>query len=159
MADIYRELIEMRNSGQAGVLITVIDKKGHGPSIVGKKMLVCFDGLTKGTVGGGDLEYLTVKKAKELIIEKKHHIQNYNFSNIGSEEDSKNTSMICGGHVTLFFEYIPVNPSIYIFGAGHVGRYLICYLKNLDYNIIVIDDRNGSVVSALSKCQGVAHVA
>lgn len=71
MVDIYRELTEMRNSGQAGVLITVIDKKGHGPSIIGKKMLVFFNGLTKGTVGGGDLEYLAIKKAKELIIEKK----------------------------------------------------------------------------------------
>lgn len=53
--------------------------------------------------------------------------------------------MICEGHVTLFFEYIPVPHSVYIYGAGHIGRSLIFYLKNLDYNIIVIDDRNSSV--------------
>ena len=51
--------------------------------------------------------------------------------------------MICGGVITLFFDYISVNPSAYIFGAGHVGKAVINHLKNLKYTITAVDHRDG----------------
>ena len=33
--------------------------------------------------------------------------------------------MVCGGIVTLFYEFLGVKNFVYVFGAGHVGQYLI----------------------------------
>jgi xanthine dehydrogenase accessory factor len=49
--------------------------------------------------------------------------------------------MICGGRVTLYYEYIPVIPTVYLFGAGHVGTALVNLLKALDYKTILIEDK------------------
>ncbi|MFO8054285.1 MAG: XdhC family protein, partial [Bacteroidales bacterium] len=62
MEDIYKKVWELRHSGQDGVLITVVKKEGEGPALAGNKMLVYEDGSSTGTVGGGNLEYLAVKK-------------------------------------------------------------------------------------------------
>lgn len=145
MRDIYEELIQMRQSGTDGILVTVTDKQGHGPAIVGKKLLVLANGNRKGTVGGGELEYSAIKKARELIEKKANCTQSYEFTDETSLRDYEKINMICGGRVTLFYEYIPTCPNIYIIGAGHVGRCLVEGLKNLDYRVTVIEERQEAV--------------
>jgi xanthine dehydrogenase accessory factor len=49
--------------------------------------------------------------------------------------------MACGGTATLFFEYFAPKKYVYIFGAGHIGRALTYHLKQLNYHICLIDDR------------------
>nr|WP_269206036.1 XdhC/CoxI family protein [Clostridium botulinum] len=131
----------MKEKGQEGVVITVVQRKGHGPANVGKKLLVYSNGEKKGTVGGGELEYLAIEKAKEVMKTKKHCMQSYDFTGKVKAKDAINTDMICGGLVNLYFEYIPISESIYILGAGHVGKCLADVLATLDYKTIVIDDR------------------
>jgi len=57
--------------------------------------------------------------------------------------DAEKPGMICGGNVTLFFEYVGLDENVFIFGAGHVGRSLIYYMKNLNFSVTVIDNREG----------------
>ncbi|MDF2519667.1 MAG: uncharacterized protein K0R84_295 [Clostridia bacterium] len=139
--NIFEEVCEMKKRGEAGVLITVVEKAGDGPSAVGKKLLLVRSGKTTGTVGGGELELMAVEKAKELMKEKKSQLQSYDFSNKQSAENSISLNMLCGGKVTLFFEYIAAAPTVYIFGMGHVGRHLASLLCELDYNLVLTDDR------------------
>jgi len=49
--------------------------------------------------------------------------------------------MLCGGEVTLFLEYAGIEDEVFIFGAGHIGKCLVNYFKDLSYRIVVIDDR------------------
>jgi xanthine dehydrogenase accessory factor len=144
LTGIYEEIIKMKNSGQEGVLITVIDKKGHGSSVIGRKLLYSSHGVRIGTVGGGELESLAIKKAKQLLEEKKHALQSYDLTGESCTQTDFEVHMVCGGNVTLFYEFIYANPCVYIFGGGHVGRCLINLLKNLDYNIILIDNHLGT---------------
>ena len=51
--------------------------------------------------------------------------------------------MVCGGRVTLFFEYLTTRPRLYLFGGGHVGQALVYHLRNLGYYVTVIDHRPG----------------
>lgn len=51
--------------------------------------------------------------------------------------------MVCGGSVSIFFEYISPGTHVYIFGAGHVGKALIQHMKNLNYYITLLDHREG----------------
>ncbi|WMJ79754.1 XdhC/CoxI family protein [Clostridium sp. MB40-C1] len=150
MIDMYEEIYKMKESGQEGVVVTVVQRKGHGPANVGKKLLVYSNGDKKGTVGGGELEYLAIEKAKEIMNTKKHCMQSYDFTGKIPTKDVISVDMICGGLVTLYFEYIPVNPRIYILGAGHVGKCLADVLVNLDYKTIVIDDRE-EIAEGISK--------
>lgn len=73
--------------------------------------------------------------------EKKHDIVRYDFTGTNVTKADVSIDMICGGLVTLYYEYIQCNPKIYILGAGHVGKSLSDLLISLDYKTTVIEDR------------------
>lgn len=151
--DIYEALLTIKAEGKVAVLITVVEKEGHGPQIPGSKMLCIPDGPKLGTVGGGALEYAAVNRVPLIIQQKTSQLKRYLMSPDNevlndkeqSERDSKseNTGMICGGTITLFFEYICPGERLYIFGAGHVGKALAFHLKNLNFYTWIIDSRVG----------------
>lgn len=139
MSDIYTEILKMRASGQEGVLVTVVDKKGSGPSRVGGKLLLLANGERFGTVGGGELESLALQKATELLTSRSHHLQVLALSGGCHAQGVASTNMQCGGTVTLFFEFLPLSPTIYVFGSGHVGRALLWFLQKLDYQTVLVE--------------------
>ncbi|HLP62797.1 MAG TPA: XdhC family protein [Candidatus Deferrimicrobium sp.] len=145
MADIYEEILQLKQKGKEGVLVTVVAKEGHGPAGMSAKMLVLADGRREGTVGGGALEYAAVKKAAQCLREKSSYLNKYALSPDNDIINGEQTGMICGGSVTLFYEYIGSGARLYIFGAGHIGKALLYHLKNLNYYTTLIDSREGMV--------------
>lgn len=144
MVNIYEHLSELTRSGDEGVLVTVIEKEGSGPLPPGAKMLVYADGRTAGTVGGGTLEQMATDKAGELLRERRSALQRYALvdrNQVADEEEA--TDMVCGGRVTLFYEYLTSGPHVYLFGGGHVGNALVYHLRHLPYYVTVIDERAG----------------
>ncbi len=139
----FREVCQMQENAQPCVLVTVVDKTGEGPQIVGSKMLVCPDGTARGTIGGGALESLARERAVDVFAAKKCELVRYDLGMEKIQTDDQQTGMICGGTLTLFFDFIPASPAVYIFGAGHVGRAVVRHLKNLDYLATVVDHRDG----------------
>lgn len=142
--EIFEELLKVNRSGRNCVLITVIDKKGHGPAKSGFKMILFEDGKTIGTVGGGNLEYLAIKNGMDVFKDQNNKIQEYYLGDSEKVLDIKkvkNTNMICGGSITLFFEYHGVFDTVYIFGAGHVGEAILYHIEHLNYRVILIDSR------------------
>ena len=138
MKSIYSEILELAEGGSSGVLVTVIAKEGSGPAATGTKMIVYSDGKISGTVGGGTIEKMAIEKALTLFETKKNAQEKYNMNEPGQGTD---TGMICGGAATLFFEYFAPKKYVYIYGAGHIGRALAYHLKQLNYHITLIDDR------------------
>ena len=147
MIEIYEELVKLKTTGESGVLITVVDKDGHGPAVLGAKMLVRSDGEKKGTVGGGALEFAAMKYAPKLIELQKSESKKYLLSPDNELIEGEKTGMLCGGTITLFYEYIGPGARLYIFGAGHIGKALAYHLKNLDYYVTLVDNREGVVDS------------
>ncbi|MCU0286600.1 MAG: XdhC family protein [Acidobacteria bacterium] len=143
MAGIYEEILQLKQKGKEGVLVTVIAKEGHAPAGIGTKMLVLSDGRREGTVGGGALEYAAVKKAAHCMKEKNSCLNKYCLNTDNDIINEEQTGMICGGSATLFYEYIGSGTRLYIFGAGHIGKALIYHLKNLNYYVTLIDNREG----------------
>ncbi|MFA6618183.1 MAG: XdhC/CoxI family protein [Candidatus Neomarinimicrobiota bacterium] len=135
MKSLYKELLDLAEGSISGVLVTVIAKEGSGPAVTGTKMIVYADGSISGTVGGGSIEKLAIKKSMTLFETHQNTTESYIM------DDSGDTGMICGGTATLFFEYFAPKKHVYIFGAGHIGRALIYHLKELNYHICLIDDR------------------
>lgn len=135
MKSLYKELLDLAEGSISGVLVTVIAKEGSGPAVTGTKMIVYTDGSISGTVGGGSIEKMAIEKSMTLFETRKNTTEKYIM------DDSGDTGMICGGTATLFFEYFEPKKHVYIFGAGHIGRALTYHLKQLNYHICLIDDR------------------
>jgi len=68
MSEIYKEIMKIESSGENAIMVTVIDHSGHSPGKTGAKMLVTSKGLLSGTVGGGSLENIAIKKAQVMPI-------------------------------------------------------------------------------------------
>ena len=145
MTEIYEELLKLKTEGESGVLITVVEKEGHGPAVVGTKMVVTRAGQKKGTIGGGALEFAAAKYASKLLESQTSGLKKYLLSPDNEVIDGEPTGMLCGGTITLFFEYIGSGAKLYLFGAGHIGKALVYHLKHLDYYITLLDNRQGLV--------------
>ncbi len=138
MKSIYSEIMDLAEGTASGVLVTVVAKEGSGPAATGTKMIVYKKGRISGTVGGGSIEQLAIKKALTLFDIQQNAIEKYVMDEPG---DGTTTGMLCGGTATLFFEYFAPKKQVYIFGAGHIGNALVYHLWKLNYHITVIDDR------------------
>ena len=129
------------------IKVKIINVKGSAPTKVNDIMLVSLDGIY-GTIGGGNLEYLIVEEAKNIL---KSKIK----TKILSIPLGPGIGQCCGGYVQIKLS-LHKNSSdalknenlnrdkssnLYIFGAGHIGQALITKLKNINFNTFLIDSR------------------
>lgn len=123
--------------------------RGSSPREQGTFMLVAPDALF-GTIGGGALEYMVIEHARRLIAE-------------GRAEEAMDVPLgpeigqCCGGRVRADLRFADASvrkslleraaaddesrPSVFVFGAGHVGRVLAQILHLLPVRLEVIDTR------------------
>lgn len=135
--DIYEELVRVRESGKAAVLVTVISVKGSTPRTTGAKMLVYADGSISGTIGGGIREADIISEARNLLSVGGNRLMEVDFT----EGLTSGKGPVCGGVMEVFMERIEPKRRVVISGAGHIGYYLHRILTLLDYKMIIIDPR------------------
>jgi len=51
--EIFQKLTELKNQAVDAALATIVETTGSTPRGAGAKMIICADGTTYGTVGGG----------------------------------------------------------------------------------------------------------
>jgi len=151
---IFEKIMELEKGQKSGVLVTVVDKTGSGPTETGARMLVYPNGKTTGTVGGGELEKLAIEKAMQVFESGENCLEEYALEEYSGS--GQPTEMICGGRAKLFFEYYEPRTNIYIFGGGHIGQALVYHLKKLDYKITVIDDRR-EILNKIKGADSIIH--
>lgn len=141
MDSIFERMLELKQKGVPLMVVTAVAKEGAGPVDVGKKMVVTENNGAFGTVGGGAIEFYAREKCKHLLQEKNHFLETYLLSEGKIFPETKTLPMVCGGKVTLYYEYVGPTETVYIFGAGHVAKALANVLKTLNFHLTVIDDR------------------
>lgn len=134
---IYQTIVECERSGTSAVLVTVIKASGSTPRKEGAKMLVLDGTRFLGTVGGAMLEALAHKTALAVMKTGVPRTESYNLNDL----DRKQTKMICGGMMELFFEPIATAPWLYMFGAGHCGRAIAHAAHTAGFHCVIVDDR------------------
>lgn len=139
MESIFKKIYEIQQKGLAAVICTIIESKGSTPRKAGSKMLVYTDGSIYGTIGGGSLEFLVIKKALKALQENSSGIFDF-----GLEKDA---GMTCGGFAKVFIEPIEVKKKLYIFGGGHIGMFLADMAQKLNFAVTIIDDRENVFTS------------
>ena len=135
--DIYEEIAKLRREGKRAALATIIQIRGSVPSFETAKILVLEDGSTVGTVGGGCVENDVWKAARQVMFEEKPRRLLFDMTDPASLE----TGLICGGKVEIFIEPILATPTAYIFGAGHISKYISKIATLAGFNAVIIDDR------------------
>jgi xanthine dehydrogenase accessory factor len=137
MDSIYQYVAKLEQEGREFAICTVIDAQGSSPGRTSFKMVVLPDGTQSGTVGGGKLELTVLGAARNAIVEGKSRVVTFDLSQNGKDS----LGMLCGGQVTLYIEYVGSRPLLYIYGAGHVGRFLATFASLVGFEVTVLDDR------------------
>jgi xanthine dehydrogenase accessory factor len=137
MDSIYQYIAKLEQEGREFAICTVIDAQGSSPGRTNFKMVVLPDGAQRGTVGGGKLELTVLGVAHDAIAEGKSRVVSFDLSQSGKDS----LGMLCGGQVTLYIEYVGSRPLLYIYGAGHVGRFLATFASLVGFEVTVLDDR------------------
>lgn len=156
----YKFILDKVNEGKECMLASIIEARGSSPRKKGAIMAVDANGRFEGTIGGGQVEYEVIQYAIELISGKCSATQKYI---LRPGNDPKGLNMICGGEITVKFEYIVPNETnklfytallekyeqarkkVYIFGGGHIAHELMPLLDSIDFSVTIFD--NGSDIS------------
>ena len=151
---INETITELKKNNRSFVVITVVKVEGSTPGKTGFKMIVESQGKTYGTVGGGAIENEAMNEAKRLMGSDAGNIMKEYILNKNEEVESRDATVVkmtCNGKIWLYYEVEKNLPSVYIFGGGHVGQALIDILVNLNYYIILIDNREEIVDKTRAK--------
>ena len=139
----------LRRERVPGVLVTVVEARGHAPRDAGAKMVVSAD-ATWGTVGGGNLEETAVSRARDLLGGPARP-ETVTVS-LSDKARSEHGRQCCGGEVTLLLEPLPVVPAVAVFGVGHVGLELARILTRHDLDLHLVDSRRDQLADARLAC-------
>ena len=101
MKKLLDSVIAALEANEPVVLVSVISSSGSTPRGAGAMMVVFTGGESSGTIGGGAVEFEAQKHAMRLFSDKASHITSYTLA----KNDVADLGMICGGDVTVFYEY------------------------------------------------------
>jgi xanthine dehydrogenase accessory factor len=135
--DLFEEIVRMRRAGQRGALATIVHTDGSIPSFESSRMLVREDGSSEGTIGGGCVEADVWAAAKEVMQKEVPRKLVFHLNH----EATYDNGLICGGTVEVFVEPILPQPTVYLFGGGHVSMAVAKAAQSAGFGVGVIDDR------------------
>jgi xanthine dehydrogenase accessory factor len=116
LLDLYTKLLEILGTGGGAVLTTLIAAE---PAQTGGKALVMADGTTMAPLV---LDSDALLAAREVLQEKSPRLIPYQGAR-------------------LYLEPVFPEPTLYLFGAGHISRYIAPLAHMVGFQVIVIDDR------------------
>ena len=130
--NIYREVLKIKQQGGAGILATVISVDGASHKREGVKVFIKASGEKTGSLFmGEELEGRILKEAERLLRVKKIEVMT-----VSSAETAHPWKKL-----EILLEPIFSEPTVYIFGAGHISQQLVPLVKKVHFKVVVIDDR------------------
>ncbi len=129
---ILEEIALRVKNGETCALVTVINTNGSTPAKNGSIMAV-FKNKIVGTVGGGSVEHEIIENSKKALVTRQGFSFEYNMT--------EKNGLACGGKVTGYVKIFTPKNKLVIYGGGYVGRNVATLGKQLNFEVIVIDDR------------------
>lgn len=151
--------------GQVGrvALVEVAATKGSTPREAGAFMLVSASAIF-GTIGGGQLEYMAIDKARQMLRPLSPHKDKearIEVDEVCATLDvplGPEIGQCCGGRVEVSIRLVDAIieekliagveaeeahlPHVYMFGGGHVGQALAASLALLPIHVVVVETRS-----------------
>ena len=133
----FRRVTLLLRKGEAIAIATLVEQQGSTPRRQGAKMIITETGKTEFSIGGGAFEALVVEDARGAIRSGIGTEKDYRFA----EEGEDALGMVCGGTARVLIEVVRPPDSLFVFGAGHVGRELVRQGVRLGFEVTLVDDR------------------
>ena len=101
--EIFQKIVELKDRGNAVCLATIVEAAGSTPRGAGAKMILCADGTTYGSVGGGCGESQVKSAALRCLLTAKRTelIEVSLLDDLGTKGGD-----VCGGTMRLFVERV-----------------------------------------------------
>ncbi len=131
--EIYRQCTQLLDQGQSGVVATLVARSGSGAREVGSKMLITAQGITTGSLGGGTVDTTVIREAQQVLDTGKPVLLTIEPELQGIDR--------CGSTVQVFLEPLTNGATVFIIGAGHVGRAVAATAGQAGFRTILADDR------------------
>ena len=103
MREFFREIVHALEEGRPVELVSIAASDGSTPRGAGAMMAVFPGGGITGTIGGGNVEFECQRLAAELLERGGDALRQFRFT-LG---DAASLGMVCGGGVTVQFQYLP----------------------------------------------------
>ncbi len=133
---IYQEIQTALQRGERIAIASVVKTVGAAPCGVGSKMLVRADGTTSGSFGGPNIDGRVTQGALQAMREGRTYTTHMHL-----DADQGEAVGSCGATLEVFFEVLRPEPRLIIAGAGYVAQALARLAAQLDFRIVVVDDR------------------
>lgn len=101
MKQLLNAILLRLDAGEPAVLCSILASSGSSPRGAGAKMAVLKDGTTYGTVGGGAVERIAILQALDALQNGTSSLRAFDLS----PNQVNDIGMICGGAVTVYFQY------------------------------------------------------
>jgi xanthine dehydrogenase accessory factor len=125
--NIYEEAAKIRQKGGSAILATLVSVDGVFPRGEGAKVLIRKSGEKVGSLlGGAELEKQVLSEGEGALREKKPRILVFSY------EDRR---------MDVLLEPVFCEPTVYVFGGGHVSEQVAPLAKKVHFKVVVIDDR------------------
>ncbi|MEW6375395.1 MAG: XdhC family aldehyde oxidoreductase maturation factor [Thermodesulfobacteriota bacterium] len=159
--DIYQEVMRIRQKGGTAILATLVSVDDAFPEEKDSKVLMRSSGEKVGSLFAGEpLEQRVLKEIESLSKEKKPRVMVLN----SWRED------LPWKKIEVLLEPVFSEPTVYLFGAGHVSQQVAPLAKKVEFKVVVIDDRemfanrerfpeaDEVIVSDFERCFGQLHI-
>jgi xanthine dehydrogenase accessory factor len=135
---IYQEVLKIKQKGGTAILATLISVDDAFPKGIGSKALFKTSGEKIGALFDGEaLEKRVLKKGELLWKEKKPKVIVFS----SDREGHLGVRLEPWKKMEILLEPIFSEPTVYVFGGGHISQQLIPLAKRVDFRVVVIDDR------------------
>src|SRR3989441_4436960 len=133
---IYNEIQAALQRGERVAIATVVKTIGAAPCGVGSKLLVYTDGTVKGSFGGSKTDGRVAQEAAQALHEGRTYVTHFHL-----DADQGEAVGSCGATLEVFIEILRPEPRLILAGAGYVSQALSRLATQLDFRIVVVDDR------------------
>ena len=130
----------LREEREAGVLVTVIDVRGHAPRDAGAKMVVAADAAW-GSVGGGNLEETAVARARAMLGDGAAEPEQLDGRAQRQGPHRARPAVLRRRGRRSCSSRCRCVPAVAVFGVGHVGLELARVLVRHDLDLHLVDSR------------------
>jgi xanthine dehydrogenase accessory factor len=135
--DVLEAALRAIERDEGAALVTVVSTEGATPQKAGAKMVVYADGRSVGTIGGGCVEAELTWRARQAIESRKVQLAGFELT----PEQAGDDGLVCGGRMQVLIEPLEAQPTLCLFGAGHVAQPLARMAKQAGFRVEVADDR------------------
>jgi xanthine dehydrogenase accessory factor len=130
--NIYEEVMRIRERGGSAILATLVSVDATPPSEVSSKVLIKASGEKIGEIFNGEqIEQRILREGERLFKGNEPTVMR-----IDSEIENS-----LWRKMEVLLEPIYFEPTVYIFGGGHVSQQLAPLAKKVSFRVVVMDDR------------------